>query len=220
MVISVSMSALAPALLDIAARCARRRRRLAPLAQGVALARSGGRALTPALYIAILAGVYLLAQWPELGPFLAPSAALFVGLCLVALFDFAYFVIPDGPLLCLAAIGLAASLLSDPADTPHRLVAAAAGFSSLQLVAWGYENWRGFAGVGAGDAKLFALAGLWIGFRGLPGCMIFAVVSALLAAAVAAQSGELKDGREPIPFGPHLALGLWLVWTVGPLEFG
>jgi leader peptidase (prepilin peptidase)/N-methyltransferase len=176
--------------------------------------------LTPAFYSAVAAGLYLFAHWPQLGGFVAPSAALLAALILIALFDAVYFVIPDGPVWFLAATGLGVSLLADPAGTPERLAAAAAGYASLRAVAWGYERWRGVAGVGEGDARLFAIAGLWVGFRGLPGCMIFAVVSALLSAAILMRAGGLRDARDAMPFGPHLALGLWLVWAVGPVELG
>ena len=208
------------ALPKASSACARRRRRLSPLAGDIMLAQGDGGALTPAAWIALAALAHLLMRPAELGVVLLPSAALFSALCLIALFDAAYFVIPDGPIWFLAAIGLATILSADPAETPYRLAAAAAGYSSLRLVAWGYEKWRGTAGVGQGDAKLYALAGLWLGFRGLPSCMVVAVLSALLAVVVAMRAGRIENAREPIPFGPHLTLGIWLVWAVGPLEIG
>lgn len=200
--------------------CGRKRRRLVPLARDIVLARADGRPLTHAAWVAGLAGGNLLTQTPQLDSVLAPSAALFAMLCLIALFDARYFVIPDGPTLFLAVTGLVTVALIDPAEMADRLAAAAAGYASIRAVAFAYEKWRGVPGVGQGDARLFALAGLWLGSRGLPSCLIFAVISALISAAVALRAGALSSARDPIPFGPHLALGLWLTWTIGPMEFG
>ncbi len=152
--------------------------------------------------------------------FLVPSLALFVTLAFVAVFDARYFVIPDGPLLLLAATGAATILASAPEEALSRLAAAAVGYGALQAIARGYEALRGTPGIGGGDARLFAVCGLWLGFEGLPGCLVYAVLSALVAAAVALRAGLLEHGREPLPFGPHLALGLWLAWAVGPIEIG
>ena len=205
-------------MMNARSRCARRRRRLAPLALDIVFARGAGRPLAPAALAAALACVHLFSSPGEVGLYLAPSFALFLSLLLIALFDAAYFIIPDGPIGLLGAVGLATTLAADPAETPSRLVAAGAGYAALRLVALGYAKWSKVEGVGEGDARLFAIAGLFVGFRGLPGCLVFAVLSALIAALIALRAERLKDANEPIPFGPHLALGLWLVWSIGPLE--
>lgn len=209
-----------PAFPRLSPNCERRRRALAPLARDILRGRGAGRPLAPAAWIAIFSLVYLFAQASQLGWFLAPSLALAAGLSLIALFDARYFVIPDGPVWFLFFSGAATALVGAPQEAPARIAAAAAGYAALRLVAFAYEAWRGFPGVGQGDAKLFAVAGLWLGFRGLPSCLLYAVISALAAAVAALRAGTLASAREPIPFGPHLALGLWLVWTLGPIEAG
>lgn len=176
--------------------------------------------LTPTIWAAFLALFRLFAELGELRLFVLPSLALFTALCLVSLFDARYFVIPDGPVVFLALTGAATILASAPEEAANRLAAAAAGFAALRLFGRGYEALRGTPGVGEGDAKLFGAAGLWLGFAGLPSCLIYGALSALIAAALAAWRGLLRNPREPIAFGPHLALGLWLAWAVGPLEMG
>lgn len=200
--------------------CRRRARAVAPLARDILLARGDGRPLAPAAWAAILSLFAHLAEAPTVGYFLVPGLLLFAGLCLIALFDARYFVIPDGPLAALGLCGVAVALANGAQEFPARLAAAAAAYVALRLVDLGYERLRGAPGVGQGDAKLFALAGLWLGFAGLPGCLVYGVLSALLSAALAIRQGSLDGVRHPIPFGPHLALGLWLVWVFGPLEAG
>jgi leader peptidase (prepilin peptidase)/N-methyltransferase len=200
--------------------CRRRRRALAPVAGDILLARRDGRPLAPAAWAALLALLAHVAEAPAVGYFIVPGLLLFAGLCLIALFDARYFVIPDGPLYALGVCGVAASLASAAQETPARLAAAAAGYVALRLIDVAYERLRGAAGVGQGDAKLFALAGLWLGFAGMPGALVYGVLSALLASVISLRIGALESARHPIPFGPHLALGIWLVWVFGPLEAG
>ncbi len=200
--------------------CARRRRALAPLALDILRARGDGRPLAPTAWAAAAALVWLLAHPSQLGLFLLPSAALFAGLALIALFDARYFVVPDGPLLFLAACGLATALIDAPEEAPARIAASVAGFAALKAVAMIFERLRGAPGLGDGDARLFAAAGLWLSFQGLPSALLYAVFSALVSAMIAIRQGELENARQPVPFAPHLALGVWLVWALGPLEFG
>lgn len=202
------------------ASCRRRRRALAPVARDIFLARADARPLTATAWLFLLTLGAALAQGAAFGWLLLPSLCLFAGLCVVALFDARFFVIPDGPLLSLALCGLATSLPDAPQAIAARLAAGALGFVALRVVALAYETLRGAPGVGEGDARLFAVAGLWLGFEGLPSCLVYATLSALLSAVVALRIGALKDARTPLPFGPHLSLGLWLAWVFGPLEFG
>lgn len=200
--------------------CRRRGRVLGALALDMLLARADARSLTAAAWLFLLTLGALLAQSGELGWLLLPSLCLFAGLCVVALFDARYFVIPDGPLLCLALCGVAASLAQTPQETAARLAAGAVGFLAIRAIALAYEVLRGAPGVGEGDARLFAVAGLWLGWEGLPGCLLYATLSALLSAVIALREGTLEHARAPLPFGPHLALGLWVSWVFGPIEWG
>lgn len=201
---------------------ARRRRRraesLARLALSIVTAKGEGRSLAHVAWSGLAALFYLLFL-PGLGWNLIPSSILLGALAVLVLYDAKYLIIPDGPVIVLAVCGLAA-LLSRREQMPAHLMAAAAAYGALRLVDWIYEKLRGENGLGQGDATLFALAGLWLGPQGLPSCLLAAVASALLSALVLRQDGRLGGARQPIPFGPHLALGLWLVWAIGPLEPG
>ncbi len=208
----------APRLWSFSSACARRRRALWSLACDILRARGEGRSLTVTAWLSLVLLLTLLSDRPA--PVIVASLALFAGLCAVALFDARYFVIPDGPLGFLLLSGLATWLAIAPEELGQRLAAAAAGFAAMRFVAYAYEALRGAPGVGDGDARLFAVAGLWLGFAGLPSCLIYAVLSGLVAAAVALRQGLLENARAPMPFGPHLAFGLWLCWTIGPIEFG
>lgn len=197
----------------------RRCRRLLETARDIAALRGEARALAPAAFTAALGLGYALFDANRFGLVLIPTAALLAALILIALFDARYFVIPDGPIFALALVGVLTIAVTEPQQAPERVAAALVGYGALQGVARLYERLRGDAGLGLGDARLFAVAGLWLGLEGLSACLLYAVVSALVGALLLARGGSL-DARAPIPFGPHLALGFWLCWVVGPLQMG
>jgi leader peptidase (prepilin peptidase)/N-methyltransferase len=71
--------------------------------------------------------------------------------------------------------------------------------------------------LGLGDAKLFAGAGAWVSWQGLPSVLLLAAAAALAWQLVAARRrGRSLMGGE-LPFGPYLATALWLVWLYGPI---
>ena len=76
-----------------------------------------------------------------------------------------------------------------------------------------YRRLRGREGMGLGDAKLLGAAGAWVGWQGLAGVLLIAAVTGL-ATAVVLRRTSLSDA---LPFGPFLALGIWLTWLYGPL---
>jgi leader peptidase (prepilin peptidase)/N-methyltransferase len=72
------------------------------------------------------------------------------------------------------------------------------------------------AGLGLGDAKLFAAAGAWLGPAGLPSVLVWACGAALIAVAIHSIRGQTLSRTSRIAFGPFLAFGFWIVWLFGP----
>ena len=114
-------------------------------------------------------------------------------------------------------MGSGQGLAFGAASVPDRVLACAAAWCGLRGVDLAYRSWRGRPGLGAGDAKLLAAGGLWLGLAGLPACLLWASLSGLAAVLVLAAGGTVLSPRTAIPFGPHLCLGIWLVWLFGPL---
>ena len=140
-----------------------------------------------------------------------PAVLLWCGLCatLVALafIDLDTQFLPDDLTLPLMWAGIVSSALGWTA-TP--LVAsvggAVVGYGSLWLVFHAYRIIRGKEGMGAGDFKLLAALGAWLGWSLIPSII-------LLSSAVGALVGiglivfRRHDRDVPIPFGPYLAGG-------------
>ncbi|PIT73029.1 A24 family peptidase [Limnohabitans sp. B9-3] len=87
---------------------------------------------------------------------------------------------------------------------------AIAGYMSLWLVAKLFERVRGQPGMGAGDFKLFAALGAWLGVGALPLLVLGASVSAVLVAVAMRLSGR-GTAEQRMPFGPSLVLAALVI---------
>jgi leader peptidase (prepilin peptidase)/N-methyltransferase len=149
------------------------------------------------------------------GTVLVLSAALWGTLATLSFHDARRLLIPDAWTAALALSGLAGAFALDPEALPGRVLAMATGGVGAWAFASGYRAIRGRDGLGFGDVKLIAAAGGWIGLEGYPSLLMTACISAL-AAALARRVTRGRIGA--MPFAPHLSLGLWLVWCLGPVR--
>lgn len=145
------------------------------------------------------------------------SVLLLAALVALATIDWLTFRLPDALTLPLAIAGFIVHWESGQPALLERLIAAAAGFALLAGAAWGYQRLRGRAGMGLGDAKLFAAGGAWLGLAGLPSVLVFATFGALAAILIGVAAGRRIDRSSRLPFGPFLAVAIWIVWLYGPI---
>ena len=154
-----------------------------------------------------------------------PTAAL-AGLYLVTVLaaisaiDARYGIIPDSLVAALAAGGLFQTCLAGEAGLLERVLEAVAVLAAAALFRASYRWIRGFDGLGFGDVKFAAAAALWIGILGVPVLLLLAVLSAMTSLVIMRADGHDMHGQQAVSFGPHLAVGLWLTWIAGPLQFG
>jgi leader peptidase (prepilin peptidase)/N-methyltransferase len=176
-----------------------------------------------ARYLWIELAAIAVAVWSALllsGPLLAVTCGLGWVLVALAAIDARHFVLPDVITLPLALAGLAVAWTLQPEHVFGNVVGAVVGYVSFFVLAFAYERLRGRAGLGLGDAKLFAAAGAWVSWSGLPSIAIIAGLSGLGAALLhAALTRQPLDLKARLPFGPFLAFGCWVVWLHGPLVF-
>ena len=175
-----------------------------------------------------LCGLLGLAAWSVFGMGLEAVAALVVCVYLVtlALIDFEHGLLPDRLTLSLLWAGLAFSLvpklpLADGLVRAHfpgpsqAIAGAIAGYAFLWLVNYAWRKFRNRDGLGAGDCKLLAAMGAWVGFDGLPLVLAPAAITGALVGLLLIARGRASLS-DPIPFGPFLAAGGALALFLGP----
>lgn len=206
-------------------RCDHCRRTLAPidLVPIVSYAALGGRCRTcrapigrfhPTIEIlAVLVVLWVATQvtgarliWADCG----------LGWVLLALgwIDAEFMILPDVLTLPLIVAGLAVTWVLEPQTLAGHAAAAMVGYGVFRLIDVGYRALRGRDGLGAGDAKLLAAAGAWIGFAGLPHLLIGAGLLGIAAILFL----RARDGRalsQPVAFGPALALAFFVTRLYG-----
>ena len=135
-------------------------------------------------------------------------AICFLGwtLWVLAWIDMETRLLPDVLTLGLLWAGLLVNCAEIFASLDHAVIGAAAGYSSLWLLNAGYRLVRGQDGMGAGDFKLLAAIGAWLGLGALPAVVLIAASSGVITGLSLSVIGWRNRG-EAIAFGPHLCLG-------------
>jgi leader peptidase (prepilin peptidase)/N-methyltransferase len=144
-------------------------------------------------------------------------AGCLLGWTLLALgwIDWEHMRLPDVLTLPLLLAGLVATWALEPDALIDHAIAAVAGYAAFRLLEIGYRALRGRDGLGQGDAKLAAAAGAWAGLAALPIIVFGAALVGLCIALVVQLRGGRVGAATALPFGPALALALWVVWLYG-----
>ena len=159
--------------------------------------------------VAVAASAALAAPNAPTAPTLWANCVLGWGLLALAWIDVQHLRLPDALTLPLLLLGLVATALLDPAALLDHALAAALGYAAFRAVSLGYRRWRGREGLGAGDAKLLAAGGAWVGLEALSSAVLIGAVLGLCGAAALVRPGRAGWGATRVPFGPSLALGIW-----------
>jgi len=140
-----------------------------------------------------------------------PQVLLWCGfgatLIALALIDFDTQYLPDDLTLPLLWAGIVSAALGWlPISLSASVGGAVAGYLSLWFVFHAYRLIRGKEGMGAGDFKLLAALGAWLGWPLIPSIILLSsAVGAVVGIALVV--GRKHDRDVPIPFGPYLAGG-------------
>jgi leader peptidase (prepilin peptidase)/N-methyltransferase len=127
-------------------------------------------------------------------------AASFGLLCLLsatlAWIDIRHGIIPDWLNLAIAGLGLSTAL---SIDGPSPALQAAFEGAAIGAIFWLlrrlYFTFRKVQGLGLGDVKFLAAAGIWVGVAGLPVLLLVATLTALICAGLLQLAGRPLSGQ-------------------------
>jgi leader peptidase (prepilin peptidase)/N-methyltransferase len=186
------------------------------LPNGASRTRPGPRRAALMALAGAAVGIWAALAQPDL---LAAVLTALLGwqLLLITVIDAEHFRLPDPLTLPLLATGGLASTLLPHTGPLDAVIGAALGFGGLWLLAFVYRRVRGRDGLGDGDPILLAAGGSWVGWIGLPSVLVWASAAGLSYVAARLLLGRRMAGEDRLPFGPCLAIGIWLTWMLGPL---
>ena len=167
-----------------------------------------------ALFIGVVASVVLVPD--SRGAWGAGLAVLMVAIAAV---DARRFIIPDELTAAALALGLVYAAVEDSeiwvqalAWSVLRGVVPAVAFLGVRA---GYRRWRGREGIGLGDVKLAAVAGVWLDWQTIPIAIEIAAVAGLGAYLIMhLYFHRTVRPTTRLPFGLFLAPAIWIVWIL------
>ena len=187
-------------------------------AQGGRCRHCGARigAFHPAIELAAMAvtGLVTAVAGPDPAALLCGSV-LGWGCLALALVDARHFRLPDALTLPLLLAGLLATAWRLPSLLFDHASACLLGWLCFAGIAWLYRRLRGRDGLGAGDAKLLAASGAWLGVSALPRVIgLGAALTLLVVLARSLWTRRRPDPGQRVAFGPGLAAALFGCWLL------
>ena len=150
----------------------------------------------------LLTGILFRGDWLTVGLY----CVLFSMLLVLSVIDWREFIIPNGINLVIFLLGVV-RLVTDLQNWLLYLI----GMVSVGLVFLLLHVATGGNGLGMGDVKLVAAAGLLLGWPK----MILAILVGSLSGALIHSARMKRGAGRKLAFGPYLAAGIWLAALVG-----
>ncbi len=139
----------------------------------------------------------------------------------IAAIDARQFVIPDKLVLAGLALGLLDVLVVQTGPTIANVASGALRALLLAALFFGFRlmyRWiRGHDGLGLGDVKLAAVAGLWLDWMSAAIAVDIAALSALAFVLIGVARGHKVSKKTKVPFGLFFAPAIWLSWLFGAI---
>ena len=147
------------------------------------------------------------------------GAALALNMLAIAVIDWRLFIIPDELNALALALGLLAAGFDDRGDKLTLALDAAIRGATMAALFFifrlAYRRLRGREGMGLGDVKLAAVAGVWLDWPSLPIAVEIASLAAL--AFVLSRHIQARRALDPLtklPFGAFFAPAIWICWAL------
>lgn len=156
--------------------------------------------------VELLTAVLLSALWLREGPTLAFAAASLLTLMLIAIFfiDLDHKIVPN--VISYPGLLLGLLLAIPQGRLPDAVLTAAGAGAFFLLIAIASGG-----GMGGGDIKLAAMIGAFLGYPATVFALLVAFTTGAAAGLLLIAAGR-RSRKDPIPFGPALAVGALAAW--------
>lgn len=152
------------------------------------------------------------------------SATLASLMALIAWEDLRSLRVPDALNACAALAGLAFAALAAVAIREDAFAAVGMALAqgavcagALLAVREAFYKLRGIDGLGLGDVKLAAAAGIWLGWQGFAFAMLIASLGSMTFVGTVVLGAGSWTRERRIPFALALGPAIWAVWYGGEL---
>ena len=146
------------------------------------------------------------------------GAGLAILMFAIAYYDAHHLIIPNAMVAAALALGLAAVAILEQDRWPAlgmSLLRAGITAGAFLAVKLGYQAVRGRHGLGMGDVKLAAVAGVWLDWLTILLSIDMAVVVALISYVVRQYVRQRAlRGSGALPLGLYLAPAVWVGWLL------
>lgn len=123
--------------------------------------------------------------------------------------------IPDEITVPMTWIGLLLSLGPVFVDSSASIIGGVSGYVSLWSIATLFYITTGKEGMGAGDFKLLAMLGCWLGWQVIPFIILFSsILGSIIGVLILVITKQDRNTR--IPFGPFIAVAGFIALMWGP----
>ena len=136
----------------------------------------------------------------------------------IAVVDARLFIVPDSLVLAGLGLGLLQPFMVQSETFSAAMISSLLRGLALALAFWSLRNvhmWlRKREGIGLGDVKLAAVAGVWLDWLAIILAVEIAALAALAIVAILAMRGRAITGETRVPFGCFFAPAIWLAWLL------
>lgn len=155
--------------------------------------------------------------WPP-GVSLLGALSLLAFLIALAAIDAETLLLPDALTQPLLWLGLFINLGDAFVPLESAVIGAMAGYLALWVVYWLFKMLTGKDALGAGDFKLLAALGAWLGWQALPQLVLLAALGGLVMTCLW-RWRRGGDFDQPLAFGPWLAISGGILLFVPGFSF-
>ena len=136
------------------------------------------------------------------------SALFTTALAVIAIVDFEHLIVPDSMVITIAALSIPGFVLQFPPRWTDRLIGGFAAGAFFYLLAILSEKVLKKEGMGGGDIKLVAAAGLVLGWQLSALSIGLSAVTALVMIVLMKFSGHKLNEDKQLPFAPALTVAM------------